>query len=249
MNYLTVYKSDFPKKRLGSSNSTHVNDNNTIGDGGYIVADLDNYDVLISCGIADDITFEVDFLKDMHIPCMAFDGTVDSLPTDNSKINFIKKNISSENTTITTNLHEEIQPYRNIFLKMDIETYEFRWIHTLSTEQLKQFKQMVIEFHFPFTVSGFTHLDKELPVQDKMDVFRKLAETHVLVHFHCNNCCGTTTYDSIITPNVFECTYIRKDIQSSLHLNDEPLPTPLDIKNTNNPDIFLQWPPFMTKPQ
>ena len=247
MNYLTVYKSDYQKKRIGCSTSTHVNANNTIGDGGYIVADLDIYDALISCGIADDISFEEDFLKDIDIPCMAFDGTINSLPKHNNKITFIKKNISSENTCITTNLHEEMKPYNNIFLKMDIETYEFRWIHTLSKQQLKQIKQMVIEFHFPFTVSGFRHLDKELPILDKMDVFRKLAETHVLIHFHCNNCCGTTTYDNIITPNVFECTYVRKDIQSMSQLNDEPLPTPLDIKNTNNPDICLDWPPFVNK--
>jgi hypothetical protein len=110
---------------------------------------------------------------------------------------FIKKNISPFNTETTTNLHEEIKNYNNIFLKMDIETYEFRWLNTLSTDQLNKFKQIVIEFHFPFTIGNFTHLDIDIPILEKMNVFKKLSETHTLVHFHSNNCCGMSTYENI----------------------------------------------------
>jgi hypothetical protein len=53
MNHLTVYSSQFPKRRFGSS-----------GDGGYVIAELPSlvkYDILISCGISDDINFEIEF--------------------------------------------------------------------------------------------------------------------------------------------------------------------------------------------
>jgi hypothetical protein len=46
-------------------------------DGGYVIADIDGYDSLFACGIAGDITFEVDFIEKHPIPCHLFDGTID----------------------------------------------------------------------------------------------------------------------------------------------------------------------------
>lgn len=55
------------KKRVGNPN----------GDGGYVIIDgLGDYDLLLSAGIADDISFEDEFLKDKNIKCFAFDGTI-----------------------------------------------------------------------------------------------------------------------------------------------------------------------------
>jgi hypothetical protein len=71
---------------------------------------------------------------------------------------------------------------------MDIETFEFRWVHTLTEEQMNKFKQIVIEFHFPFTTNNFSNLDINMPVDYKMAVFEKFANTHKLIHFHANNC-------------------------------------------------------------
>jgi len=48
MESLVVFKSEFNKIRIGKCN-----------DGGYIIADLpNNYDCFISCGVADDTSFE-----------------------------------------------------------------------------------------------------------------------------------------------------------------------------------------------
>jgi hypothetical protein len=127
---------------------------------------------------------------------------------------------------------------------MDIETFEFRWLHTLSEQQLQKYKQIVIEFHYPFSIHSHANLDIQIPVQEKMAVFEKLAKTHTLVHFHGNNCCGMTNYGGVIAPNVFECTYVRKDVQQNGDYNREPIPSSLDRKNTNNPEIYLSTPPF-----
>jgi hypothetical protein len=43
---------------------------------------------------------------------------------------------------------------------------------------------------------------------------------------------------------VFECTYVRKDIQNNGDYNKEPIPSALDRKNINNPEICLSSPPF-----
>ena len=238
MENLTVYKTKFNKTRYGNKHA----------DGGYIIADLDtSYDAFFSCGISNDITFELDFLKKYPIKCFAYDGTVEGLPDrSNSSIKFYKTNISPDNTRSTTNLHAEIEPFNDIFLKMDIETFEFRWIHSLNEEHLKKIKQMVIEFHFPFTQTGFTHLDVEISIKDKMSVFEKISRTHKLIHFHPNNCCGTTLYENTIVPNVFECTFLRKDVDDSTELNTETIPSSLDVKNViHNPEIYLNHTPFV----
>lgn len=235
LDALRVYESTYPKKRLGSS-----------GDGGYVVADISGYDGLISCGISDNIDFERAFLQEHPVPCLAFDGTVAGLPPGpKSNILFYKLNVGHKNGEKTTNLHREMEAFHDAFLKMDIETYEFRWLHSLSEEQLQRFKQIVIEFHFPFTIHPHAGLDFQIPVAQKLAALEKLAATHTLVHLHGNNCCGTTSYNGIVVPNVFECTYVRRNIQDGGQLNREPIPSQLDSCNVAGNDIILNWPPFV----
>ena len=66
MEKLIVYKTEFHKGRVGR-----------LMDGGYVINRLPgSYDILISGGIANDISFEKDFLiKYSNIKCLAFDGT------------------------------------------------------------------------------------------------------------------------------------------------------------------------------
>jgi hypothetical protein len=236
LDSILVYKSKYDKIRVGS----HM-------DGGYVIADGLSYDLLISCGIADDITFEKEFLKIYPgIQCVAFDGTITCLPESHDRIHFVKKNIGPNETDRTTNLHSLIDRHNNIFLKIDIESYEFRWIQTLSIKQLNKFKQIVIEYHFPFTPASFSHFDIPLPVTEKMDVLKKVNNTHKIIHLHANNCCGTTVYDNITVPNIFECTYLRNDLQDFVELSTDPIPSNLDRPNVNGPDIILKGYPFNT---
>jgi len=201
IDILKVYKiKDIEKIRLGKDY-----------DGGYIIYDIERYDILISCGILDDISFEEAFIKKYkNIDCIAFDGTINKLPHNNSKIKFIKKNISYINSPNTTNLYNEINNYNNVFLKMDIEGHEVKWLLSQSTEILKKIKQLVIEFHYEDGKKIFTN-------EQKWKSIKKLNETHMLVHFHANNGGAgggeraIEIVDGVRIPNTFECTYIRKN--------------------------------------
>jgi hypothetical protein len=239
LDYLIVYKSDNPKVRVGSGN-----------DGGYIIADNLEYDCCISCGIANDINFEKEFsIKYPNLDIIAFDGTINQLPEYHPKIQFVKKNIGTSNSDTTTNLFDFFEKYDNIFVKMDIERYEYQWLHSLSQEQLKKIKQLVIEFHYPFTDNhGFRNLSGPKSIPEKTGIIKNLVETHTLVHLHGNNCCGITMYEGCVVPNVFECTYIRKDIQPQLHYTDDKIPSPLDYPNVIGPDIELNHYPFVNTP-
>jgi hypothetical protein len=226
---LTVYKSPFPKIRLGKD-----------GDGGYVFADIPNirYNTLLSGGINDDVSFEDAFMKRYNcVNCYAFDNTISALPTHTSSIQFAQKNIGGVNDDITTNLHDIIDVNVRIFAKMDIEGSEYSWVRSLSEDHLNKFEQIVMEFHAPFYYN----------IALGMEIFTKLNKTHRLIHFHPNNIAGTIVYNGIIIPNTFEGTYLHNRYFQRVLLNTEIIPGPLDMKNVDLPDIEISHPPFVHK--
>jgi|UniRef100_A0A6C0LDB1 hypothetical protein len=220
---LRVYKSEFPKERIGKNN-----------DGGYVICNIPNikYDVLISGGISNDTTFEDQFLnKFSDIDCYAYDGTILESPSTNPKFHWIKKNIGFYEKSNETNLHNLINSNKSIFIKMDIEGYELQWIESLSLDQLQNISQLVIEFH-----SAFTDRHKKM--------FQKLNEVFALVHLHGNN----FKYDLVNNiPYFFECTYINKKyLTKSLEFNTDTIPSTLDQPNlVSKPDVFLNFEPYV----
>ena len=237
---LTLYKSPYPKKRVGNA-----------GDGGYIICDLpDNYDVLISGGICDNITFENHFLELFpQIECFAFDGTVDGLPRKNPKITFVRKNLGAENTESLSNLQEYLEPFHNIFMKIDIEGHEYNLFPAFSEKHMSKIKQLIIEIHTPadIKVKPLYYRDVgHITNSDMYNMIKSISKTHTLVHLHGNN--GSRLchmIEGVIVPNVFECTFIRNDFISNKVLNDEPLPTSLDSPNlVGAPDFSLKGFPY-----
>jgi hypothetical protein len=222
---LTVFKSPFKKIRLGKDY-----------DGGYIIAEIPNitYKILLAGGIEQDISFEEDFInKYPNVKTFAFDGTINKLPNENKNIVFIKKNIGGENNEVVTNLHDIINQNDSILVKMDIEGGEIPWIKSLSDEQMNKFEQIVMEFHCPFSYN-------------EIDVFNKINKNHYLIHFHGNNCCGVRHHKGVIIPNIFECTYLHKKYFTDIpELNKDLIPSNLDMKNTPNDEIFINYPPFV----
>lgn len=233
MNYLDllrVYQFD-NKIRLGNNY-----------DGGYVIGDLDDgYDCYISAGIANEESFSRDFIKRYNMNeynSFGFDGTINSYPYDyTNKISFIKKNISDIEDDKNTNLSYLISKYNNIFLKMDIESSEYPWLLNMSESQLQSFKQIVIEFHW------ITN-DIDFKLEDKIKCFRKLSNTHYIIHAHGNN------YISSVNniPQIIELTYVNKKYFNYIpELNTESLP----IHNLDYPnnifyqDVNLNFYPFV----
>lgn len=234
MDSLILYKSPFLKQRIGKNN-----------DGGYVIVNLpDSYDLFISGGISDDISFE-EYLLQLYpnLICYAFDGTITDLPnSNNNRITFYKKNLGDNNTDNLTNLHEYIEPYHNIFMKMDIEGHEFKIMPTIIEKNLmNNIKQLVIEIHSPGDIHTFPEYYKGLSDIDNNTMFHllnKINNTHTLVHFHANNGCNLQNIDGIPLPHVFELTYIRNDFVTEKIKNNEALPTVLDMQNIENKDDY-----------
>lgn len=226
LNVLTVYESPYPKQRIGKDY-----------DGGYVVATVPNlsYKLCLAAGVCDDISFEESFCQLYPDSiCYAFDGTVDAPPIQHPNVHFVRKNIGARNAVDCTNLHDLLETYDDIFLKMDIEGHEIPWFLSLDSVHMDKMLQMVVEFHFPFSLL-------------ETIVFDKINRTHVLIHYHANNNCGVSMAGDVAVPNVFECTYLHKKFfESSPTLNRAPIPSDLDMPNVpTKEDIRLTGPPFV----
>lgn len=230
LELLKVYHFD-KKIRLGSNS-----------DGGYILGDLaGSYDCYISAGISNEESFSRDFINKYNLNkyiCYGFDGTIQKYPYEyTKKITFIKKNINNFADNNNADLSFLMNKYNNIFLKMDIEGGEYPWISHITENQLKKFKQIVIEIH------GITNENSICSYETKIKCLEKLASTHYLIHAHGNN------YAPVVNniPDVIELTYINKNyFHSEPKLNTIPLPIDnIDFpNNANYPDINLNVYPF-----
>jgi len=231
---LTVFDpKPLTKIRLGRDN-----------DGGYIIADLpcNSYDLFLSAGIANDISFEEAFCERYDITCHTFDGSINSLPSENKSIIFNKLNISNITDDKHTNFREffDSDKYNNMFIKMDIEGSEDIFFSTLSKNDLLKIKQLVVEVHKPESFVPYI-----------------LSKTHYLIHVHANNYGGVSIIDGIPIPSVYELTYVRKDcFTEKPGLNTQILPTFLDQRNglyrpdgvTERPEIVLYCKPYVHAP-
>jgi hypothetical protein len=201
-------------------------------DGGYVVANIDGYDIYISVGIGSDESFSGDLINKLSPKySIAIDGTISSLPHNfPSSMMYLPKNLGTNNTDNTTNLDDIFENNNDIFIKMDIEGFEYEYILSVEQKNMKKIKQIVFELH-GINDNGFIARDAyHIPVGNnentfnlKKDFLRKMNETHYLVHVHYN--CGgyvTMVNDNGVNkliPNVLEVTYIRKDLLENAQLN------------------------------
>ena len=243
MHQLTVYKSPARKIRLGQDH-----------DGGYVVADLPgDYDHLVSGGVGRYISFELQLLA-AH-PALRgdiFDGTVQALPEAHERLVFHRKNLGKSRTAEMTDLHAELSPYHNVFMKMDIEGHEFRLLPQMIAQgDMQRIKQLVLEVHTPADIARDPHWYpglRDVSHPFMLEMLSALNQTHVLIHLHANNNCPVHFAHLVPCPNVFECTYVRRDcFTTDITLNDEPLPSPLDQAcAADAPDIYLRGYPYNT---
>jgi hypothetical protein len=242
MENLILYQSPVPKFRVGKPY-----------DGGYVIAKLPgNYDLFISGGISNDISFEEHLLSLYpDLTCYAFDGTLESFPqTTNNNLHFVKKNLSNTNTETLTNMHEYMEKYHDIFMKIDIEGHEFRVMPTLfENNYIQKIKQLVIEIHSPGDIQLYPDYFKglqDITNEHMFGLLNKINKTHTLIHFHANNGCRMQTINGINLPHVFELTYSRNDfLTAEKKRNTDPLPTVLDMRNCyDKPDYSLQGYPY-----
>ena len=228
-NFIKRFKNNYKSvdlQRIGSNK-----------DGGYLVPNiLKDVKYCFSPGVDDKVSFEKFLIDKYGIICFLADANIKKNPLKNNKSFFDKKflgNINDKNyMTLDTWINNKIKKNKNnLLLQMDIEGGEYDVLIRESSETLKRFNCMVIEFHF---------FDKIFnPMFYKMinSIFEKIYDNFNIVHVHPNNTCRNIENENIKIPSIIEVTFLRKDKIKILKNNKKIiLPHTLDIKN----DEFLK---------
>jgi hypothetical protein len=235
LKYFEVHHWPHGKKRLGKD-----------GDGGYVICNIPSasYDVFVSGGICEDVSFEEDFLSLYQLPTFAFDPSIDSLPTQvrgkdvqyAKDIKFFKKSIGYQNNETETNLTDLIKNYKNVFMKVDIEGGEYGLVEALTQADLFQnVTQFVVEIH----PTSFSLVHRFL---------ESISKTHVLFHVHANNAMNAAySINGVPVPCLIELTFVNKNvIDWTLEKNKVNFPCEIDQPNfSDRREALLNYYPFV----
>jgi len=201
------------------------------GDGGYLVPeDLNNINCCFSPGVCEVANFELEFAN-RGIKCFLADYSVEAPPIQNKLFDFEKKYLGQVEDSIHITLENWVNrksPNQSDFiLQMDIEGAEYEVIFDASSETLRKFRILVIEFHRLEAIivkSGFDLINL---------TFRKLLKDFEIVHIHPNNAAKKIVYKMFEIPQTMEFTFLRKDRISS---RQPTLTFPHKLDRPNDPN-------------
>jgi hypothetical protein len=197
-------------------------------DGGYLVPnDLEGIEVCFSPGVSRCADFELDLAR-RGIDCFLADYSVGAPPVSHPLIHFEKKYLGqaddSKYTTLESWVARNAPHQREFILQMDIEGGEYPVIVDTSSETLRKFRILVIEFHEMeslYDKKGFSLINLTLA---------KLLKDFDVVHIHPNNFEKPIVYGKYAIPPYMEFTFLRKD-RISRRQPASMFPHPLDRKN------------------
>jgi len=226
--YLVPHKTNLQKIRIGGYE-----------DGGYVISEIPNvkYDALYSYGSGDNIKFEQSFYDQYGVESFVYDHTIDGITNKPDYIHFFKEGVASTKKESMDTIDNHIiknghQNCTNLFMQMDIEGHE--WMETISTSQyLKNFAQITVEFHFN---------NRKIPFYYYFKTLDSLNDIFICTHFHGNNCLLNPWFDGTL-PCCIEATYVRKDLVETSEIEPYSFPIKnLDCANdTHRPDLTLDW--------
>ena len=189
-----------------------------VGDGTYILPSnfINNNTTLISLGIADDTSFEEDFLHNFPNSIVyAFDPSINFLPKENNRIIFESKGVAGifsskkEYITLESILNKLPNKTTDIILKMDIEGWEWGIFEKTNLNKYN-IPVIVIEFHFTTMNSFYEWLFFPYFFYIRYKTLKKVLNKYYIMHMHANNY-GYTFFDNFTFPWLCEMTLIKKD--------------------------------------
>ena len=202
---LCLYHLIYPKKVVGKNKIYLIGKT----DGSYITLDdFENIKIAYSFGIANIIQFDTELAK-RNIDIYMYDHTINGLPYENPKFHWKKigicgnsdkaDNLKTLEELITENGHTS---EKNMILKIDVEKAEWNALNETKDEIFKQFKYILIEYHF--------HLN---PHKDKLyyDVIKKIHKTHQAFHYRCNSRELLVKFGNNIFCRTLEVSYIIRE--------------------------------------
>ena len=207
------------------------------GDGGYLVPDdLEGIRYVFSPGVSTESGFEAE-MAERGLSVFLADASVAGPALAHPRFVFDKKfvgGLTNERYMTLDDWHTAKLPGdpSELLLQMDIEGGEYETLLAASPALLTRFRVLVIEFHWLPELWG----EAFFAVASR--VFRKLLQTHSVVHIHPNNCCGSVTSAGIEIPRIAEFTLLRND-RVRTRAYRTTFPHPLDRPNVAKAPLDL----------
>jgi hypothetical protein len=187
------------------------------GDGGYLVNEIDILKTkqLLSFGIAEDHSFESQFIDLSKCICDTWDASVTSV--DDARITHHSKNVGygGYNTSINTIL---LSAQQDSFIKCDIEGEEYLLLDNIIKHSHK-FTGITMEFHDINSPSNWNSMTSFIA-----KVQQKLIHTHINNYFYYKK-------DDLLIPDILELTFTSSDNI----MYDESITLPHNLDQSNDP--------------
>lgn len=204
-NQYCIYHLISPKKVIGKKRII-IGDKR---DGCYILLnDFKYINIAYSFGISNKIQFDKE-LADRGIDVYMYDHTINYLPYNHPKFHWRKigicgkkekdSQLKSLDVLLKENGHSS---EKNMILKMDVEYNEWNSLKDLSDNLLKQFKYIIIEFHFwkPRKESKIYY-----------EVLQKLEKNHQVFYFRCHKRTKISSFGNNRICRNLEVSYVIKE--------------------------------------
>jgi methyltransferase FkbM-like protein len=209
------------------------------GNGGYLLPDdFDGITACFSPGVGSVSDFELDCAQRFGMNIFLADKSVPAPPSMHEKFAFIKKYVGAIDSEDIITIDSWVKQScggsddSDLLLQMDIEGGEYETVLSISSDLLKRFRIMVIEFHqleILFCKPVFEIYSR---------VFEKILQNHECVHIHPNNCREAVSKNGIDIPPVMEFTFIRKD-RINEKVFENKFPHPLDVDSAQTSTLIL----------
>jgi hypothetical protein len=199
-------------------------------DGGYImVDDLKSDDYLITAGVGDGIVWSQnpEAEREMSFSMMGVDVYEISPQAEDLKLHNYRYFQQALGSDFGFKEMLSNAPKANDYiLKIDVEGFEIDMLNNV-VDELKNFRQIALEFHFFVKGSHIDYLD----IDQITRALEKLNETHNLVVITPNNYLSATNVEGSLFPVAIECLYLRKDSYNFISFD-----RPEDLKFACIPD-------------
>jgi len=206
-------------------------------DGGYLVPDdLEGISYVFSPGVSTESGFEAS-LADRGLPVFMADYSVAGPAVPHPRFVFDRKYVgclTDERYMTLDDWHgaKARDADAELLLQMDIEGGEYETLLAVSAPLLAKFRVMIIEFHW------LDELWSRPFFAVASRLFRKLLQTHSVLHIHPNNCCGSVKSGDIEIPRIAEFTLLRNDRLRGAGYRTT-FPHPLDRPNVAKAPLHL----------
>lgn len=196
-------------------------------DGGYVIPEsvLQKCSALMTYGVGNETRYEEEFFKLYKKPTYLFDHTTGHSEWERDGLKFKPQGLGyQENCKEWYENYQELGIEGDVFLKIDIEGYEYEYFNLTDVSKMKDHViGMILEIHW---------IDNGENRKNAVKILEKLKENFLLCHIHGNSWGDLWDFEGYSIPKVLELSFINRKYVDQHEPDNQDYPIEgLDISN------------------